>query len=114
MNFKELQVWIKAIELAKTIYAITSDFPKSEIYGLSSQMQRSAVAIASNIAEGHARNHTKEYIQFLGIAYGSSAELETQIIISKSIYKNLEYGQAESLLLEVQKMLGSIITKLNK
>lgn len=84
------------------------------MYGLVSQMQRSSVAIASNIAEGYGRNHTKEYIQFLSIAYGSSAELETQIIISKSIYPDINYSDIESVLLEVQKMLGTLITALKK
>src|SRR5262245_41264185 len=112
MNFKDLIVWQKSIELAKIIYNITAQFPKSETYGLSSQMQRSAVSIPSNIAEGHGRHNKREYYQCLGIAYGSCSELETQIIISKSIYSNIEYSKAESILLEVQKMLGTMIVSL--
>lgn len=98
--------------LAKLIYKITSQFPKNETYGLASQMQRCSVSIPSNIAEGHSRNNKREYFQFLGIAYGSCSELETQILIAKSLYTNIDYSEAESLLLEVQKMLVSIIATL--
>lgn len=112
MNFKELIVWQKSIELSKLIYKITSEFPKNEMYGLASQMQRCSVSIASNIAEGHGRNNKREYFQFLGIAYGSCSELETQIIIAKSVYQNINYSQAESILLETQKMLVTIISTL--
>jgi four helix bundle protein len=71
--------------LVKKIYATTSDFPKEEVYGLTSQIRRNAISIPSNIAEGSARNDTKEFIQFLYIALGSVAELETQLIISKDL-----------------------------
>lgn len=94
------------------VYKLTSQFPKAEAYGLVSQMRRSAVGIPSNIAEGHARNHRAEYVQFLGIAYASSAELDTQIIISKKHYQNINYSKAEGLLTEVQKMLIVLIRKL--
>lgn len=87
--------------------------PKNEVYGLCSQMQRSAVAIPSNIAEGCKRNHRAEFIQFLGIANASSAELETQLIIAKRLYSGIEFSKAESLLVEVQKMLHVLISKLN-
>lgn len=114
MTFKDLTVWKKSIELAKIVYILTKDFPKSETYGLANQLQRCAVSIASNIAEGHSRNGTREFIQFLGVAYGSCSELETQLIIAKSVYTNMDYSKAESLLLEVQKMLGTLIVKLKK
>jgi four helix bundle protein len=112
MNFKDLIVWQKSMTLAKLIYKITSQFPKNEMYGLASQMQRCSVSIPSNIAEGHGRNNKREYFQFLGIAYGSCSELETQILIAKSVYQDLNYAEPESLLLEVQKMLGTIISTL--
>lgn len=112
MTCKDLIVWQKSIKLAKVIYKITSQFPKSETYGLASQMQRCVVGIASDIAEGHGRNHRPEFIQFLGIAYGACLELETQIIIAKSIYVSIDYSQAESLLLEVQKMIITMIRSL--
>lgn len=79
---KDLDVWRKAIDLVTSIYKITSSFPKEEIYGLTSQIRRASVSIPSNIAEGAARNHDNEFRQFLYIALGSAAELETQLIIS--------------------------------
>ncbi|HSW61296.1 MAG TPA: four helix bundle protein [bacterium] len=85
MIHKDLDVWKKAIEFVAEIYKITREFPKEEIYGLTSQIRRAAVSIPSNIAEGAARNSTKEFIQFLYIALGSSAETETQLIIAKEI-----------------------------
>ena len=111
-HYKELIVWQKAIDLVDEIYKITRQFPKQEQYGLASQMQRSAVSIPSNIAEGQTRNHLAEYIHFLGIAYASAAELETQLIISKRQYDSFEYNLAEGLLLEVQKMLNVLIRNL--
>lgn len=82
---KDLDVWKKAIELVVSIYKTTSSFPREEIYGLTSQIRRAAISIPSNIAEGAARNHDNEYRQFLCIALASSAELETQLIISNSL-----------------------------
>src|SRR5690606_8360684 len=89
---------------------LTAQLPANEQFGLSSQMQRAAVAIPSNIAEGYGRQHRKEFIQFLAIAQGSSCELETQLIISKNTYSNLETKVSEclSLLEEVQRMLRSL------
>ena len=84
-TFKDLKVWQKGIELVKEIYKITKDFPKDELYGLTSQMRRSAVSIPSNIAEGFRRRYNKEHKQFLSIALGSCAELETQKIIAKEL-----------------------------
>ena len=81
-NFRDLDVWRLAMEIVGDIYKYTKAFPKEEIYGLVSQMRRSAVSIASNIAEGFNRYHNKEYRQFLYIALGSCAELETQIEVS--------------------------------
>jgi len=111
-SFKELIVWKKSIELVNEIYKITKQLPKSETYGLASQMQRAAVAIPSNIAEGYRRNHRPEYFQFLSIAISSAAELETQVIICKEQYSEIENLKTESLLDEVQKMLYSMISKL--
>jgi len=110
--YKELNVWQKAIELVKEIYKATAYFPKDEIYGLSIQMRRAVVSIPSNIAEGQSRKNLKEYLQFLRISYSSAAELETQIIIAKDLYSKINYNKVESLLLEVQKMLNVMISKL--
>lgn len=111
-NFKELIVWQKSMLLVSEIYRVTKGFPKFETYALASQMQRAAVAIPSNIAEGYKRNHKPEFIQFLGIANASSAELETQLLIAKTEYSEIDYIRAESLLNEVQRMLHSMIMKL--
>ncbi len=113
-SFKQLIVWQKAVELTIEVYKLTKEMPKSEIYGLMSQMRRAAVAIPSNIAEGKKRKTRNDYLHFLRIADGSAAELETQIIISKRIYKNIDYQTAEGLLEDVQKMLVTIIKKLER
>ena len=84
-NFQDLRIWQKGIEVVKDIYILTKKFPKEELYGLTSQMRRSAISIPSNIAEGFRRYHNKEYKQFLYIALGSCAELETQIIIANEL-----------------------------
>lgn len=112
-SYKQLIVWQKSIELVKEIYFITENFPKSELYGLVSQMRRAAISIPSNIAEGYKRKCLGEYVRFLSISDASAAELETQIIISKDLYKNVDFKKAESLLEEIQKMLVVIIFKLN-
>ena len=111
-SYKELKVWQRSIDLVKEIYRITDQFPKNETYGLSIQMQRAAVSMPSNIAEGYLRKNLKEYLQFLRISYGSSAELETQLIIAKDLYKKPDYRKAGSLLEEAQKMLNVMIGKL--
>ena len=84
-NFKELLVWQKSIDFVTEIYRITETFPKAEIYGLISQIRRAAVSIPSNIAEGNSRRSKTDYLQFLKIARGSCAEVETQLIISKNL-----------------------------
>jgi four helix bundle protein len=84
-NFQDLRIWQIGIEVVKDIYILTKKFPKEELYGLTSQIRRSAVSIPSNIAEGFRRYHNKEYRQFLYIALGSCAELETQIIIANEL-----------------------------
>ena len=111
-TYKELIVWQKSIDLVAEVYKITKAFPKSELYALCSQIQRAAVSIPSNIAEGYGRNHRPEFIQFLGISYGSACELETQLVIAKKLYPELNYEVAFSLLNEVQKMLGAMLRKL--
>jgi four helix bundle protein len=81
-SYKELNVWNKGIEIVDRIYEITKNFPQMELYGLARQMQRAAVSIPSNIAEGFVRGHTAEYKQYLRTALGSCAELDTQLIIT--------------------------------
>lgn len=113
-TYKDLLVWQRAMELVKELYLLTARFPKDELYGLVSQMQRAAVTIPSNIAEGYLRGHRKEYIQFLSISLSSAAELETQILICKSLNKfsNLDFSKADSLLIEVMKMLFVMIRRM--
>ncbi|MEK7115431.1 MAG: four helix bundle protein [Patescibacteria group bacterium] len=111
-SFKDLIVWNKAVYLAKEIYKITKDMPQSEMYGLVSQMRRAAVSIPSNIAEGKKRKTRKDFVQFLRVASGSAAELETQIIIAREIFIRINFSQASAVLEEVQKMLSVIIKKL--
>ena len=84
-SFRDLRVWQAGIELVLAVYELTSKFPRHEVYGLSSQMQRAAVSVPSNIAEGHTRESTKEYLQHLSIAQASLAELETQLEIAKQL-----------------------------
>src|SRR3990167_9664324 len=84
-SYKDLIVYQKSIDLCIRLYRISEDFPKSELYGLISQMRRCCISIPSNIAEGQRRGHKNEYIQFLRIAFGSGAELETQLLIANKI-----------------------------
>ena len=84
-NFKDLRIWQEAVLFAEQIYKITKEFPKDELYGIVNQMRRAAVSIPSNIAEGFMRYHNKEFKQFLFIALGSSAEIETQLIVSHKL-----------------------------
>ena len=85
MTHKDLDVWKKSIDLVVLVYKICEKFPTHEKYGLISQLQRAAVSVPSNIAEGAGRNSTKEYIRFLSIAQGSLSELETQLIIADKL-----------------------------
>lgn len=108
---KDLTVWRKGIELVKTIYQTTELFPKSELFGLVSQMRRCTVSIPSNIAEGCGRNSDKELIHFLYIALGSAAELETQIILSFELnfLKKEDLDHLLNQLNEIIKMISSLI-----
>jgi four helix bundle protein len=114
-NFRELNVWQKAVALATTIYRITENYPKEEIYGLTSQIRRCTVSISSNIAEGAGRRTKKDFRHFLDMATGSCYELETQLTISKNldyIAKN-EFETLKSDLTEIQKMMYALIKSLS-
>ena len=113
-NYRDLTVWQKAMELVEMIYRLTSAFPKEELYGLTNQLRRSAVSIPSNIAEGHARKSRAEYLNFLSIAQGSRAEVETQVLIAVRL-KYLKATEAEpalSLLNEINRMISTIKQRL--
>ncbi len=110
-SYKNLIVWQKSMDLVVEIYELTKDFPKTEMYGLVSQMRRCSVSIPSNIAEGSKRGTKKDFRQFLIIAFGSGAELETQIEIAKRLnFQKLEkFRKADGYLEEVMKMLNKMI-----
>jgi four helix bundle protein len=109
-DFKDLIVWQKAMDLAVETYELIKKLPREEVYALSSQMRRAAISIPSNIAEGNERNSTKEYINFLSIAIGSKAELETQLLLCCR-FQYFTQEQAEKafdLLAEVGKMIQTL------
>lgn len=114
-SYRDLIVWQKSMDLCVETYRITNSFPKSELYGLVSQIRRCSVSIPSNIAEGFYRTHRLEYKRFLSISYGSGAELETQMLLAKRIgYIDEEcYLQIEEKLKEVMKMLNKLIKRVS-
>ena len=109
---KDLDVWIKSMELVTDIYKITKQFPKEEMYGLTNQIRRAAVSIPSNIAEGAARNSDKEFIQFLYIALGSTVEVETQIMISQNLKYIEEIPEILENITSIKQMLLGLIKHL--
>jgi four helix bundle protein len=114
-SFRDLLVWQRAMQLTLAIYRLTQGFPREEAYGLCGQLGRSAVSIPSNIAEGPARLSTGEFRQFLGIARGSNAELQTQLEIARDLgySEGKTTAEAEGLSIEVGKMINAILQSLN-
>ncbi|QOR62595.1 four helix bundle protein [Sulfurovum sp. ST-21] len=112
MDYKELVVWQRSIELVTDIYQLVKCLPKEELFALSDQIKRCAVSIPSNIAEGSGRNTTKEFIQFLYISLGSASELETQLIIGKNVgfFNDLDVYFKE--INEIRRMLNGLINSL--
>jgi four helix bundle protein len=108
-------VWQKGIELVVIVYEITASFPEEEKYGSSAQMSRAAVSIPSNIAEGHLRKTSKDFKQFLSIARGSCAELETQIIIAHKLgfIQEENFNNLSPKIEELSKMLSAFYSKIN-
>jgi len=98
---KDLEVWKKSLDFVESVYKLTEQFPKTEMYGLTNQMRRAVVSISSNIAEGAARSTKKEFIQFLYIALGSLSEVETQLIIAQRLRYISNYD--EDLILQIKK-----------
>lgn len=113
-SYRDLIVWQKAIDLTVICYRLSQEFPKTEIYGLTSQLRRAAVSVAANIAEGYGRGSRREYLQFLAIAQGSLKETETHIIIAERL-SYATHAQAERILSqaeEIGRMLGGLIRSL--
>lgn len=109
-SYKDLIVWQKSIDLVKEIFDLTRNFPKEEIYGITSQMRRAAVSIPSNIAEGSGRRFNNEWQQFYSFAYGSTLELETQMIISRDLgFAPIQsFSKSFSLIEEISKIIKTI------
>lgn len=109
-NYRELKVWQQSVDFAVEVYKQTKSLPPEEKFGLTSQIRRSAVSVASNIAEGAGRNTDGEFNQFLGIAYGSSCELDTQLIIANRLnfINDQKFEELESGYLSLQRMIYSL------
>ena len=113
-SYRDLKVWQKAIDMVVDCYKLSQDFPKHEIYGLTSQLRRAAVSVPANIAEGYGLGSRKEYLQFLAIAQGSLKEVETHLIITQRL-EYMTQTQLKTILArteELGKMLGSLIRTL--
>lgn len=114
-DYKKLQAWNNAIDLAVEIYSCINNFPSHEIHGLVSQMKRASISVSSNIAEGAGRNSNKSFSHFLSISYGSACELESQVIVSSRL-NYITNEKADEILQNIQaiqKMLYKLIDKLN-
>ncbi len=111
-DFKELEVWQKAVDAVAVVYQITAGFLESEKFGLTNQIRRAAVSIPSNIAEGSARHHSKDFIHFLRIADGSAAEVETQLIIASKLGFIKSEEDLINKFVTIRKMLAGLIKSL--
>lgn len=115
-SYRDLIVWQKSIALCKAVYLTCESFPRSELYGLASQMKRAAVSVASNIAEGQGRQHPGEFRQFLAVANGSLAELDTQRIIAEEL-NLIDCARSEELetaITEIRKMIYVLSSTISK
>jgi four helix bundle protein len=115
-SYRDLEVWQMAIALVTDVYALTKEYPREELYGLTNQMRRAAVSIPSNIAEGRAKRSTKDFIRYINIAYGSAAELETQLIISRKLDYITDVAKSSLLerLARISRMLNGMLSGLEK
>ena len=102
-SFRELRVWQQAMDLVEAVYSLTQDFPRQETYGLTSQVRRAAISVPSNIAEGHTREHLKEYLYHLSMAQASLAEVETQLEIATRL-RYLSSTRLSELLLDISSL----------
>jgi len=113
-DYKDLEVWQRAIEMVAEVYRLSASFPESEKFGLTNQIRRAAVSIPSNIAEGSARHHAKDFTHFLRIADGSAAEVETQMIISSKLEFVSDTKQLQNEIVTIRRMLAALIKSLRK
>ena len=115
-SYKDLLIWQKGMDIVKDIYLLCESFPTNEVFGLQSQLKRSAISIPSNIAEGYGRQLRKSYLHFLRISRGSLFELETQIILAKDLnfISEESYNKIIKQITEESKMLNSYIKSLSK
>ena len=113
-GYRDLIVWQKSMDVITLIYELVKQFPDDEKFGLTSQIKRSSVSVPSNIAEGYGRNYTKDYIRFLNIARGSLYEMQTQLQVALNLgfIAEEDLNKINSLSVEVEKMLNSLINKL--
>ncbi len=113
-SFRDLVVWQKAMDLAVAVYRITRDFPSEKLYGLTSQIRRAAVSIASNIAEGQARNTTIDFVRYLGVAKGSLQEVQTPLELSCRLcyVDETQHQELQSSMDEVSKLLNGLVRSL--
>lgn len=115
-GFRDLKVWQRSRVLVKSIYEISALFPKDELYGLTSQIRRCAVSVPSNIAEGSSKRSTREFLRFLNMAYGSLAELETQLLLAGDLGYIIT-DSVNPLMIEIEeigRMTNGLISKLNE
>jgi four helix bundle protein len=115
-SYRDLEVWQLGMDLAEQIYSITKEFPSSEMYGLTSQLRRCSVSIPSNIAEGRGRRGTKEFVNFLDIAYGSLCELQTQLELALrlNLVAKATHDRAQDQANQLGRMLNGLINSLNR
>ena len=113
-DFRELKVWEKAHQLTLAIYQATTKFPQEELYGLTSQMRRSAASIPTNIAEGCGRGSDEDFRRFLQIAMGSASELEYHVLLARDLgyLAAADYDRLSAAIIEIKRMLASLITKI--
>lgn len=115
-NYRDLLVWQKAMHLVEEVYQLTSRFPPDERFGLVAQLRRAAVSIPSNIAEGQARKSTREFVQFISLAEGSLAEVDTQLLLSErlGLCVDRDVQTLFSVIEEIRKMLMALGARLNE
>ena len=115
-DYRDLIVWQKAMDLVEAVYRTSAAFPREKIYGLTSQLRRAAVSIPSNIAEGNGRNTTRDYLHFLGMAYGSVKEMETQVLIAERLQyiPSSDSNRLVQMTIEIARLLSGLMNSLNR